>query len=392
MSSSALQQTRRSPRTLRDLLRESSTSSPSPSIDGFKPLPRNPIPSTTMRSLIEMDLSSSSTRNSNRRILNSLLNALVKRLSSFAEKSPSILPRSLSRKSKSKNWRGTTEIKVPVRIKDIVRWRSFGDLEEDQRQPLDVSSASSSWSSSEGSSWSDSDFSSYDGNFVECSRNDVVEEKRFSPLVGADSVHATTGNSVGTKRDLSLRRQEEEQRSPVSVLQIEQHELCPFDQSLVNVQRETQKCAQIIQRINDLTTFDEGNDDIDEYEEPDRTEKMAWKLLHFAKSSGSFQGSEANYLNKLLLDFFKYEAKKRRIDQEDNEFECEIMRRAQDWLNGSFGDDLENSDKNACIRDMDKRERWNNFGEQKEELASEIESAILDNLIVEIFDVSFSYF
>lgn len=273
-----------------------------------------------------------------------------------------------------------------------MRWRSFGDLEEDQRQPLDVSSASSSWSSSEGSSWSDSDFSSYDGNFVECSRNDVVEEKRFSPLVGADSVHATTGNSVGTKRDLSLRRQEEEQRSPVSVLQIEQHELCPFDQSLVNVQRETQKCTQIIQRINDLTTFDEGNDDIGEYEEPDRTEKMAWKLLHFAKSSGSFQGSEANYLNKLLLDFFKYEAKKRRIDQEDNEFECEIMRRAQDWLNGSFGDDLENSDKNACIRDMDKRERWNNFEEQKVELASGIESAILDNLIVEIFDVSFSYF
>ncbi|XP_028759110.1 uncharacterized protein LOC114718025 [Neltuma alba] len=376
MSSSALQQTRRSPRTLRDLLSESSISSPSPS-SGFKPIPRNPIRSTTMRSLIEMDLNNSSSRNSNRRILNSLLNALVKRFSTLAVKSPSILSRSvsrkLSRKSNSRNCRGSAEIKVPLRIKDIVRWKSFGDREEEQHQPLDFSSASSSSSSSKGSSWSDSDFSSCDCSFAECPRNDVVEGKRFLPPVGADSVYVTSGNPAGPKGNSKLRRlfEEEEQRSPVSVLETEEYDA-------------------------------EHNDIDDEYEEGgDKTEKMAWKLLHFTKSSGSVERIKANNnLEKLLLDFFRDEAEKRRVDNEirnkeddenDDAYECEILRRTQDWMNGSFGDDFENSDKDACIRDMDEREGWNKFEEQKQELACDVEAAILQNLILEmIFNGSFS--
>ncbi|KAK4269644.1 hypothetical protein QN277_022774 [Acacia crassicarpa] len=357
MSGSALQQTRRTTRTLRDLLSESSIPSPSPS-NGFKPIPRKPIPSTTMRSLIEMDINSSS-RNSNPRIFSSLLNALVKKFYSFSQKHPSILAwsasRRLSRKTNSGNCRrSATEVKVPVRIKDIVRWRSFGDLDVENPQPLDSSSASSSCSSSKGSSWSESDFSSCDGNFVECSKND----KRFFPLVGEDSVHATTGNPAGPEGELSVRRQEEEeQRSPVSVLEIEEYE-----------------------RFSDI--------DDDEYEEGDESETMAWKLLQCAKStSGSvYQRSD---LEKLLLDFFKEEMKKRRVDEND-ELESEILRRTRDWMNGSFGDEYENSDKNACVRDMDERERWNKFEDEKQELACEIEGDILENLIVEAFSCSFS--
>ena len=114
---------------------------------------------------------------------------------------------------------------------------------------------------------------------------------------------------------------------------------------------------------------------------------MAWKLLQCAKStSGSVQRSD---LEKLLLDFFKEEVKKMRVDEiknkDENELENEILRRMRDWMNGSFGDEYENSDKNACVRDMDERERWNKFEDEKQELACEIEGDILENLIVEVF-------
>lgn len=214
-----MQHTRPKPRTLRDFLTDTSISCSS---NGFKSFPRNPIPSTTMRSLIEMDLKSSSSwsRNSNPRIFNSLLNAIVKRFSSA--KAPSILPRSLSRKRRSfENSRKSDEIKTTVKIKDIIRWTSFRDLpekaeeeEEEERpsQPLDFSSsATSSCCSSNGSSWSDSDFtsgylSSCDGNSREAARNDVGAGKTFSPRVGKDSVDATTGKAVWTKVSNYIRR------------------------------------------------------------------------------------------------------------------------------------------------------------------------------------------
>lgn len=191
-------------RTLKDFLNDNSNST-SYSSNGFKSLPRTPTNNTTtMRSLIEIDLNASSST----RIFNSLINSILRKISS----SFTVQTTSSSKKKKS---RGETE--VTVRIKDIVRWRSFRDLvdDEEQSQPLDFSTTTtttttttSSCSSSNGSSWCESDFtcgysSSCDGNFGEFTGRKGKSSKRFSvsvsPGVGRDSVYATTGTAMWAK-------------------------------------------------------------------------------------------------------------------------------------------------------------------------------------------------
>lgn len=94
-------------------------------------------------------------------------------------KSPSILPRSISRRLSSNNTRRNNlhgnvdvkEISVKVKVKDILRWRSFRDLADEQSPPLDFSSSphhcttvttTTGSSSSSRSSWCDSDFTAED--------------------------------------------------------------------------------------------------------------------------------------------------------------------------------------------------------------------------------------
>ncbi|KAK7292578.1 hypothetical protein RJT34_15429 [Clitoria ternatea] len=410
----------RRPRMLKDFLSENNLNSCSSST-GFKSLPRK-LPNNNTRSLIQLELKSSSSSSTFQTLINT-----IRSISFFtsAIKPPSVLslPRSLSRKLSSSrkrrnnnnnNKRGNEIIRT-VKIKDIIRWKSFRDINHEDHQqrqqhislpppsPLGfhaVASATTTTAtttatcSSSGSSWSESDFftSSWEA------RHDNVEAGKksfpFSPLVvGEDSVPT-----------------EDEQHSPVSVLQVGEDEFSLFDQSLANIERRKQKFMQTVQEFESLVNLDlanldkclsldynsgygedyeeeEDDDGNNEVEEHDWIEEKAKQLLHCVKASGSVQSCKDN-LDKLLLDFFRKELiGSGNQNKNDEEFEREIMRVAEDWINGSFAYDIGHVNKDSYIKDMDKRGQWSRFEEEQEELAFEIETAILHSLVFDLLDL-----
>ena len=220
------------PKLLKDFLIDDDSKSCSSS--GFRSFPGKPFDST-MKTLIEIDLSDpKSTANSSNNIAShkllrshskaaasttisafqAMINA-VKNIHFTAVKSPSILPRSLSRKlSKKESQNKENEVKITVTIKDIIRWRSFRDTVEDKYLPPDSPSSphhctttttgSTSTTPRSGSSWCDSDFTSdylpsWNGNFDECGENEKEVGKKISPGVGEDSSVATTEAITNTK-------------------------------------------------------------------------------------------------------------------------------------------------------------------------------------------------
>ncbi|XP_061339915.1 uncharacterized protein LOC133286511 [Gastrolobium bilobum] len=350
---------------LKDFLNENNSNSCSSS--GFKSLPRKPNNSSPK------DLNS---RNSYPRIwsktrltksvFQTFLNA-VKAISFTAVKKsqPSMI---------------STETKATVKIKDIMRWKVCRDpavvAAEEPPSP-----ATTGWSSKEWS-WSESDctLSSWDAP------NDDVEDTEFSlfsfsPHGSEDSVGAATGKAkMGNKEVLIC--QKEEQQSPISVLQVGEDEFSSFDQTLLSIKRRNQNFIQHIQKFESLDNNDDDNED-----EEDCVEKWARELLHCVKAIDSVQNSKANY-DKLLLDIFKDELNARRSDQTRNadEFGLEMLRIAKDWIDGSFAYDSEHDNKEACIKEMDWRVRWGRFEfeEVHEELALDIETAILHSLVFEL--------
>ncbi|KAJ7962294.1 DUF4378 domain protein [Quillaja saponaria] len=385
------------PRMLKDFLNENLNSCSS---SGFQSFPRKPS-DPMIRDLLEFDLKSCPLPRSRSMVLSSskstfhaILN-VFKSISFTAVKSPSILPRSLSRKLSKRNWRKENEtekkesIKMVIKIKDIIRWKSFRDLVEEQSPPLDFTSSpqhcttfttttgSSGSTSSKSSSLCDSDFTSeylpsWDGNSLEFVENDIVASKKLSPIVGKNSVETTAPSSylVGPKELLPC--QEEEEHSPVSVLgfHFEENEepFLPFEQ---------QKVAHM--------------------EKENGVEEKAMELLQLVKAATSTsQICKAINMDQILLEFFKDELNTWRNQIRSNDgFELEILRIAKDWMNeqhhyGSiFGYDIEQQ-KDACIRCMDKEGRWSKFGEEQEELGLEIECGILDVLVDELLNDFFS--
>ncbi|MCI48899.1 DUF4283 domain protein [Trifolium medium] len=62
------------------------------------------------------------------------------------------------------------------------------------------------------------------------------------------------------------------------------------------------------------------------------------------------------------------------------------MKIAEDWINESFENayDIVHVNKDAYIKEMDRRGGWNRFEEEQEELVFEIEAVILRSLVDEI--------
>ncbi|KAL4338606.1 hypothetical protein HN51_048810 [Arachis hypogaea] len=429
---------RRPLRTLRDLLSENnnnsyyycSNSSSSCSSSGFKSLPRRI--NQTNKSSMQTQMKNPSTFQT---LINTFKTILVK-------KSPSmILPRSISRKLSSSRrssrlrnqtfCKGSTdEVEIStVKIKDIIRWRSFKDVtvEEEhnnkyplsQSQPLDfhrcmmmgsttttTTTTTTTCSSSNGSSWNESDFTSIASGYSsswEPQNDDVLISEKFplSPLdvvVGKDLVQQKT-NMAGPKEISSF--QEDEQHSPISVLQIGKDEFPHYNQSLADIERRKQKVMDTFQIIESLAKFDlpnldqyiildenfSYNEDCDNYdcevEEQDYVEQRAMKLLNCVKATCSFQSYD---FDTLLLDFFKEELSKN-IDDEECESESEMLRIAKEWVKGSFGYDIGHVNNYVCIKDMDKRGEWSKFEKEKEEMVLEIEKEILHSLVAELLDL-----
>lgn len=210
----------RRPQMLKDFLVDDSYSCSS---GRFKSFPRR-VEDCSMRNLIQIDLNAARNDHSypsnTKRLLRSRSKAAasmtvsvfqaiintVKNIQFNAVKSPSILPRSLSRRLSRKhntqqNKRSEnkeSETKMTVRIKDIIRWKSFRDLAE---EPSDLAysldhhhhcattatngSTNSSCSNSNWSSWCDSDFTAEDLPSWGTSSEDYL------PGVGSDCMKAT---------------------------------------------------------------------------------------------------------------------------------------------------------------------------------------------------------
>ncbi|KAG5070867.1 hypothetical protein AAZX31_03G016400 [Glycine max] len=405
----------RRPRMLKDFLSENLNSCSS---SGFESLPRKPTNNNnSMHSLIEMELKSSSSSSSSP--FQTLINT-IRSISLFTPKSPSVLslPRSLSRKLSSSRRRtrrrrsrvcSDVNITTAVKIKDIIRWKSFRDIVVESSPlpppppPLDFMVGSTNTttcsSCSSGSSWIKSDFLT-----LEEAQNDNVEAagKRFSFIS-----HLLVGSKNSwAKETLTC---QEEQHSPVSVLQVGEDEFSPFDQSLANIQRRKQKFIQTVQKLESLAKFDLANldqclslddnsgydeeyeeDDADnevDIEEQDWIEEKAKQLLNCVKARGSADGCR-DYLDTLLLDFFREELSGGRNQyKNEEEFELETLRITEDWINGSFAFDAGHVDKHAYIKDMERRDQWSRFEEEQEELAFEIETAILHSLVADLLDM-----
>ncbi|VVA19402.1 PREDICTED: unnamed product [Prunus dulcis] len=398
---------------LKDFLNENSNSCSS---SGFKSFPRkrSPFnPRSPQKNLIEFDPKPSSNSKNNPTITSKLLRSrskaasttisafqslmnAVKNIPFTTVKSPSFLPRSLSRRllqskfQSSSRKQSQNQVQITVRVKDIIRWTSFRDEMLPPPPPLDYASSplhcttsttitgsttttcTTCSSSSNGSSWCDSDFTAeFLPSWVGSNSDPHADEevgKKYLPCVGKDFMEeeaSTTGTgscniALGPQVEMLL-GDEDEQHSPVSVLDCQFGEdeddsfSSTFDQSLANV----------------------GDED----------EEMAMELLNYFKATSSSPGSceEGHLEDKLLLDFFREEMSVQR-NQNDDGFQWEMVSKAKAWVSGEHNElewGLEHK-KEACVRDMHKGGRWNKFEYEQEELALEIETAMTDFLMEEL--------
>ncbi|KAJ9188392.1 hypothetical protein P3X46_003752 [Hevea brasiliensis] len=365
------------PRMLKDFLTDDSNSCSSTS---FKSFPKKPSDSR-IRTLIQNDLNDSKLLTCRSRAASTTISAFqaminaVKNIHLTAIKSPSILPRSLSRRPsrstrstcreiKTENENKQTQIKITVTIKDIMQWKSFRDLEEEKSPPFDLSSSSHhcttattpcSSCSSNGSSWCDSDFTSEYGNFEENDDNEVEVGKKYLRRVGEEE-----HSMEPTKRYTAVGLKDGKQHnSPFSVIDIEFEEdeesSSFFDQSFAT----------------------ETNTSYEEEEE-------AWQLLKHVKETSSV-GECRNNLDRLLLDFFRDELKIKGYQSRNDKFGFEILSRVKAWIDGEQSLWIGWDKKEAYVREMEREGKWIKFEEEQEEVALAIENWMLDELLLDLF-------
>jgi hypothetical protein len=136
---------------------------------------------------------------------------------------------------------------------------------------------------------------------------------------------------------------------------------------------------------------DDNKEEVDQKVEGlDWVEEKANQLLHCVKAKCSSVEKCDDNFGIVLLDFFKEELSGNRNQKRNSEeFELEIMKIAEDWINESFENayDIVHVNKDAYIKEMDRRGQWNRFEEEQEEMVFEIEAAILRSLVDEIFNI-----
>ncbi|XP_050387345.1 uncharacterized protein LOC126803604 [Argentina anserina] len=420
-------QIERRPTMLKDFLNENSNSCSS---SGFKSFPRkpelncktsNPNPTTTVTSKLHRSRSKAASTTIS--AFQSFMNA-VKNIQFTAVKTPSLLPRSLSRRlSKRSSWSRKqslqTQVQISVKVKDILRWTSFRDEKLPQPLPWDFASSphhcttattttttTTCSNSSNGSSWCDSDFTA---EFLPSPGGGENEMgKKYSPCVGRGTMEATAGTARCSELDRKVEMligDEDEQHSPVSVLDFQFGEddeetfSNTFDQSLANVERTKE---MLMQRINYFESLADLDADFDSWLSPEEgihfereeedhgIEERALELLHFIRATGlTPESCDDKMEDKLMLDFFREElGSAQRCNKSDDAFDWEIVSKAKAWIKventATFEWGLEHKNE-AIVRDMHKGGKWiNNFEDEQEELALEIETAVLEFLVDEL--------
>lgn len=310
---------------------------------------------------------------------------IVKFLPFAYVKSPSILPRSISRKLSRRNHKEAenyimnheVSVTVKVKVKDILRWKSSKDLVEEKSTPLDYAYSPFRCD------FTAENLSSWCGEIDECyGKSNLLEEG-----VGGCCVRETSGIKLDPEEHY-----ENEQHSPVSVLESpfreDQDECVSFNRTLVDTDR--RKCM-LKGRIQAFESLEEGNTSYNEEDEEEQEQEMheieenAKKLLCYFKETENLwmEDCEANMDDQLLLDFFWHELIQNNVDESEM-----LMREAKSLINGEYNDEFEweiEDKREAYIRDMQRLGRWNyKFEEEKEELALDLEFEVLNDLVHEV--------
>ncbi|KAI3441881.1 uncharacterized protein J3R85_001933 [Psidium guajava] len=314
--------------------------------------------------------------------------------------------------------------KTTVRIKDIIRWRSFRDLAEEGSQPSDfrsspphqcnsaattttTGSSSSTESKSNGSSWCESDFTlefspPWNGDFQEY----------CEPSVGKHIVEALPGPITRSFCDIEPERvsfyEEKEQHSPLSVIDAEFGEDGGFcwsrDQSQGSIAtggdaqfllRQPWRFESVAYAQSPTSMGDVDERSVEEEEDEFReeqgdsnepAEQKATMLLNQVKASSSGLSMKTN-VDKLLLDYFMSELATLGCKTIKDDSELVMVSTAKSWMNNELGAKCEwgvNSKKDAYLREMDRGEKWRKFEEEKEEIAMDFEAKIMGTLVHEL--------
>ncbi|KAJ8900297.1 hypothetical protein K2173_024937 [Erythroxylum novogranatense] len=388
---------------------------------GFKSVPRKPHgTSNTYPKLLRSPSKAALTTFS---AFQAIINAVKNIPFTAIARSPSILSRTLSRRrskdSKPSAHRRSetndTETRVTVTVKDIIRWRSFRDLIDEDSPQLDLASpphcttattnstASTPCSSSNASSWCFSDVTAESLSFWNGEIGFLEGGKKYLPRVGDDSVEATpekksttTFNEVGPKDD-------EPQHSPVSVIEFgfnedeDEESISSFDQKLDIVQRENRELTERIKQFESLSKeWASMEEDLDtnlgkEDEKgtgtmfDDEVEEQAWQLLNQLKPTmENCRHSGVDQL--LLLNFFTDELTQVRCRSSET-----MLEYAEAWIKGEQdqckGWEVEHK-REGYVRDMEKGQSWRNFEEEKEGLVltmeDEMVTLLIDELLVDL--------
>lgn len=167
--------------------------------------------------------------------------------------------------------------------------------------------------------------------------------------------------------------EEKEQLSPVSVLDFElqedeDHSVSSFDQNLANLEK--------------WMSMEENDGDDSSAEEEEEinieVEEKAKLLLNQIKStiSPTWNCEDSTIV---LLDFLVEQLSSKRNNQGRIN---EIVRQAEAWIKGEdSATTLLIDDAGDCIRDMDRKESWNKFEGEQEEVSMQIENTLLNLLL-----------
>nr|CAD1835443.1 unnamed protein product [Ananas comosus var. bracteatus] len=331
---------------------------------------------------------------------------------------------------------GERDRKRSVRVKDIVRLRSFEEIEERRSFgcPSPVVSSCGSSSESESSSSSGSDFvSSSIGSSEFLDEIESAAAKNSSPPrspnanananpnpnpnprvctvadIGVRAEGTATGDTKGveseSREECQMEAEEKEQLSPVAVMDFPYENededededatttttslLLPLSNKPLPTSRVRTK-LQLLQKIRrfeslaDLDPVDlesrfaasdeEGETDVGS-PTGSRTARGLLALLE-AATGGAHHGS----FEKLLLDFFAEGLS--HVDSATTNSSAELLEYAREWtIDGARRFCWE--EKQLEISEMERNGRWRCFGEEKVQLSAHLERAIFDSLVEE---------
>ncbi|XVE64906.1 hypothetical protein DITRI_Ditri07aG0139600 [Diplodiscus trichospermus] len=295
--------------------------------------------------------------------------------------------------------------------------------------------------STSSNSWPENEFTadilqSSGGNSESPSRNATVEsktnlteKKKVSNIVGV----TVDEDFIKYVKEQDWRNEEgKEQFSPVSVLDCPFHDEeeeeednnSLFQHQLACVEGKKQKLMQKIRRLESLAQLEpvdlekrialaeleneslesprealcsvsvnaNGNksDDQDQQEKDREASEKLLKQMESKIPSNSFKFDADNLLTDLINERLMVEdnAKQLAHDMGLEELGLEILKVAEDWVNGNpqemvIGWEVQEC-REAYVKDMERNENWRNFNEEKEEVGSAVELEVFSSLVDEL--------